>query len=481
MLSDEQERKRQRLEAWRNKKSSSTASAPPPKVRLQLKPSAVASAAALQQLQKPTKKKKKRPKNPFQSALEEKGEAAAAAATKMSSSKSTTESPNNNSAKKRSNLEMEDSTATMMPIIKETPTKKKKKRWDNNANSNDNIINNDEEDALEKFMDQLQAGAVSEIQLQAHQASSKVDVSGSVMRKPHTSYQPSDWMSDAAPTPDQEQEDQEDEDDEQEQAKRRALIEALVAKQSTDEMVQQASASFVETKTELQSEKQRKQLRLQELQLAAERAAKAQQTSVNIGRLDDSIEDGILEEAERDYLAASAAPDALQVLAELNKKKELTAVDHSTVEYAPIVKNVYRVPRQLASLKHDDVLNRRAKLHVRVRGHGAPCPVDTFEETGLPEILLQALHQRDHITTPFPIQAQCLPCILAGRDVIGIAKTGSGKTLAYVLPLLRHITVQPELAVERGDPMALILAPARELAFQIHSVCKRYAKLLGLK
>ena len=45
--------------------------------------------------------------------------------------------------------------------------------------------------------------------------------------------------------------------------------------------------------------------------------------------------------------------------------------------------------------------------------------------------------------------------------------------------MLRHITVQPELSDQ--EPMALILAPARELAFQIHTVCKSYAKLLGLK
>lgn len=69
----------------------------------------------------------------------------------------------------------------------------------------------------------------------------------------------------------------------------------------------------------------------------------------------------------------------------------------------------------------------------------------------------------------------------AGRDVIGIAKTGSGKTLAYLLPLIRHILVQPPLSGNEKGPIALILAPARELAFQIHSVCKAFAKEVGLK
>jgi ATP-dependent RNA helicase DDX46/PRP5 len=70
---------------------------------------------------------------------------------------------------------------------------------------------------------------------------------------------------------------------------------------------------------------------------------------------------------------------------------------------------------------------------------------------------------------------------IAGRDVIGIAKTGSGKTLAYLLPLLRHILVQPPLAPNESGPIGLILAPARELAYQIHSVCRMFAKNLGLK
>jgi ATP-dependent RNA helicase DDX46/PRP5 len=58
---------------------------------------------------------------------------------------------------------------------------------------------------------------------------------------------------------------------------------------------------------------------------------------------------------------------------------------------------------------------------------------------------------------------------MSGRDCIGIAKTGSGKTLAFVLPMLRHIKDQPPLA--NGDgPIALIMAPTRELVAQISKV-----------
>jgi replicative superfamily II helicase len=56
---------------------------------------------------------------------------------------------------------------------------------------------------------------------------------------------------------------------------------------------------------------------------------------------------------------------------------------------------------------------------------------------------------RHNYEKPTPIQAQAIPAIMSGRDVIGIAKTGSGKTLAFVLPMIRHILDQPPL--EEGD------------------------------
>ena len=67
------------------------------------------------------------------------------------------------------------------------------------------------------------------------------------------------------------------------------------------------------------------------------------------------------------------------------------------------------------------------------------------------------------------LQAQALPVIMSGRDCIGIAKTGSGKTLAFVLPMLRHIKDQPPLAVGDG-PVAMVMAPTRELVSQIGKV-----------
>eukprot|EP01043_Picozoa_sp_COSAG02_P050997 COSAG02_NODE_5310_length_4449_cov_5.367586_1_plen_259_part_10 len=81
---------------------------------------------------------------------------------------------------------------------------------------------------------------------------------------------------------------------------------------------------------------------------------------------------------------------------------------------------------------------------------------------------------------PLAVQAQCLPIIMSGRDCIGIAKTGSGKTLAFVVPMLRHVKDQPDLE-EMDGPLALIMAPTRELAIQLFNVVKLFTKTLELR
>ena len=190
---------------------------------------------------------------------------------------------------------------------------------------------------------------------------------------------------------------------------------------------------------EVKSEKHRRKELVRALELEAKDARRTAEDAQapDIGRLYNDAEGGVMEEAERSLGALTAAPDALEVLAELNKKKELRAVDHSKVDYIDVRKNLYKVPRSLADLTDDQVAERRAALKIRVRGKGAPVPVSSFRECGLSERILTLL-ERQGITKPFPVQAQCLPCIMAGRDVIGIAKTGSGKTLSYLLPMLRY-------------------------------------------
>ncbi len=79
-------------------------------------------------------------------------------------------------------------------------------------------------------------------------------------------------------------------------------------------------------------------------------------------------------------------------------------------------------------------------------------------------------------TTPTPIQSKALTDALAGRDVLGLAQTGTGKTAAFALPLLHHLVDGP-----RGKTRALIVAPTRELAEQIHVEIKKLGRKTGLR
>jgi superfamily II DNA/RNA helicase len=88
--------------------------------------------------------------------------------------------------------------------------------------------------------------------------------------------------------------------------------------------------------------------------------------------------------------------------------------------------------------------------------------VPTFLDLGVPADLVAAL-ERGNITEPFPVQVATIPDALAGTDVCGKAPTGSGKTLAFGIPLV--VRVRP---ARPRRPRALVLAPTRELAAQIH-------------
>eukprot|EP00941_MAST-03F_sp_MAST-3F-sp1_P003840 g3840.t1 len=175
----------------------------------------------------------------------------------------------------------------------------------------------------------------------------------------------------------------------------------------------------------------------------------------------------------------TSSRSALDILKEKMKRKELKKVDHSLVEYSPFRKKFYVPPPSLSSLSGEDVQTLRRKMKIRIRGRRCPAPVETWQQCGLsPKV--QFLLRRSNFARPFPIQQQAIPALMSGRDVLGIAKTGSGKTLAFLLPVFRHILDQPRIKESEG-PIALILAPARELCVQIHNEAKKFCKVLGLR
>ena len=94
----------------------------------------------------------------------------------------------------------------------------------------------------------------------------------------------------------------------------------------------------------------------------------------------------------------------------------------------------------------------------------------TFSELGLSEKILIALRELGY-DEPTPIQAQAIPAMLGGRDLIAHAQTGTGKTAAFALPILNRLSSELE-------PQALVLTPTRELAMQVSRLSVNSALLL---
>ena len=105
--------------------------------------------------------------------------------------------------------------------------------------------------------------------------------------------------------------------------------------------------------------------------------------------------------------------------------------------------------------------------------------IKTFDNFGLSQDVLVALGQQG-LATPTPIQAMAIPLLLQGRDLIGLAQTGTGKTAAFLLPMLTMLEKAP--AVRAGHPPhALVLAPTRELANQIHQNLRNLAQHMNIR
>ena len=98
----------------------------------------------------------------------------------------------------------------------------------------------------------------------------------------------------------------------------------------------------------------------------------------------------------------------------------------------------------------------------------------SFSDLGLAEPLVRALEAKGY-TTPTPIQAQAIPAVLEGGDLLGIAQTGTGKTAAFGLPMIQF--VDPD----DPDVQALVLTPTRELCIQVTQALRAYGKPKGIQ
>ena len=102
----------------------------------------------------------------------------------------------------------------------------------------------------------------------------------------------------------------------------------------------------------------------------------------------------------------------------------------------------------------------------------------TFAELGLAAPLLQALDGLGY-QTPTPVQAQAIPAVLAGRDLMAAAQTGTGKTAGFALPLLQRLAAD-ETKVGSNCIRALVLVPTRELAEQVNASFRQYGEHLAV-
>uniref|UniRef100_H3DF97 Probable ATP-dependent RNA helicase DDX46 n=1 Tax=Tetraodon nigroviridis TaxID=99883 RepID=H3DF97_TETNG len=197
---------------------------------------------------------------------------------------------------------------------------------------------------------------------------------------------------------------------------------------------------------------------------------------------------GELMENDQDAMEYSSEEEEVDLQTALTgfrtkQRKVLEPVDHEKIQYESYRKNFYVEVPELAKMSQEDVNAYRLELEgIIVKGKGCPKPIKTWVQCGVSMKILSALKKipRHTYEKPTPIQAQAIPAVMSGRDLIGIAKTGSGKTIAFLLPMFRHIMDQRPLEESEG-PIAVIMTPTRELALQITKECKKFSKPLGLR
>lgn len=157
------------------------------------------------------------------------------------------------------------------------------------------------------------------------------------------------------------------------------------------------------------------------------------------------------------------SPDWSQINLELLKKDFY--IPHPNLENKP-------ASEVEQYLKENDIA-------VKSKDGKVPKPIQSFEEANFPKNVIEKI-KSSGFDKPTPIQAQGWPIALSGKNLVGIAQTGTGKTLAYLLPAIVHINNQAPIK-HRDGPIALVLAPTRELAQQIEKVANDYGQWSNIR
>lgn len=157
-------------------------------------------------------------------------------------------------------------------------------------------------------------------------------------------------------------------------------------------------------------------------------------------------------------------------------RKNVATIGLDPTNMPLITKNFYKEHPDISAMSPKEIEEFRKTAQMVVSGTDIPKPVTEFSKANFPATIEKKL-QADGFTKPTPIQAQGWSMALSGKNMVGIAQTGSGKTLSFTLPAIVHIKGQAPL--QRGDgPIALVLAPTRELACQIQDVSRVYGNVV---
>ena len=192
-------------------------------------------------------------------------------------------------------------------------------------------------------------------------------------------------------------------------------------------------------------------------------------------------EDEALEYIPTTFAADDEEEDPMTMLEQSKRaRRNMVIAANTNKKLEPFRKDFYIPTAEIARMTDEETVALRMELdNIKIHGKGCPKPVKKWSQCGTSLKALDIIKQNGY-ERPTPIQAQAIPAIMSGRDVIGIAKTGSGKTVAFLLPMFRHVLDQRKLGFMEG-PIAIIMTPTRELAVQIQSECLKFAKAFNLR
>ncbi|XP_073099073.1 DEAD-box ATP-dependent RNA helicase 41 [Elaeis guineensis] len=133
------------------------------------------------------------------------------------------------------------------------------------------------------------------------------------------------------------------------------------------------------------------------------------------------------------------------------------------------------------SLSTDQTESLRSKIGIGIKGNSVPAPVLSFSSCNLPQKLEQNLESAGYLI-PTPVQMQTIPAALVNRNILVSADTGSGKTASFLVPIVSHCSyIRLQHLAEQKGPLAMVLAPTREICVQVEEQAKVLGKGLPFK